>query len=78
MVAESGRCPTCRRWAGVRRVAEDGVSVLLDPAQPRGACTEGPWHGTLRGPRNACGQWVAWLVPPANEDPTKPRATNPA
>lgn len=71
MVAENGRCPTCRRWAGARRIGEDGVSVLLDPAQPRGTCTEGPWHGTLRGPRNACGQWVAWLEPPAASAPPR-------
>lgn len=71
MLAERGRCPTCRRWAGVRHIADDGENVLLDPAQPRGACTEGPWHGTLRGPRNACGQWVAWLPRPAEGDPPR-------
>jgi len=34
--------------------------VELNPQHNRGLCTEGPWHGSLRGPRNACGQWLQW------------------
>ena len=45
-----------------RRLGRDGVSVELDPANSRGACNEGPWHGSLRGPRNACGQWLRWVA----------------
>ncbi|MBC9071251.1 hypothetical protein IAI53_04685 [Thauera sp. CAU 1555] len=59
--AETGRCPTCKRWGGVREHAGDGATVLPDPQRLRGPCVEGPWHGSLRGPRNACGQWVCWL-----------------
>ncbi len=60
--AEPGRCPTCRRWGGLRELAADGSTRLPDPAQLRGPCQEGPWHGSLRGPRNACGQWVDWTA----------------
>lgn len=59
-IAELRRCPTCNRWGGKRRLGADGTSVELDPADNRGACNEGPWHGSLRGPRNACGQWLQW------------------
>lgn len=61
-VAELRRCPTCKRWGGRRTVGEDGVTVHLHPTEQRGACNEGPWHGSLRGPRNACGQWLHWLA----------------
>lgn len=67
--AETGRCPTCKRWGGVRIRAEDGTTLLPDPQRLNGPCLEGPWHGNLRGPRNACGQWIDWLAakpPPAD------------
>ncbi|AWI74999.1 hypothetical protein CEW83_06975 [Parazoarcus communis] len=60
-IAELRRCPTCQRWDGTRQLAADGSTVELDPANNRGKCTEGPWHGSLRGPRNACGQWLQWI-----------------
>ena len=62
LIAELRRCPTCNRWGGERRLGGDGISVELNPANSRGACNEGPWHGTLRGPRNACGQWLRWAA----------------
>ncbi|ENO95792.1 hypothetical protein C667_17251 [Thauera phenylacetica B4P] len=55
----------------------DGSTVELDPAAPRGPCQEGPWHGSLRGPRNACGQWLRWseIVPEtADQSPPSPPA----
>lgn len=71
-LAELRRCPTCQRWAGERTLGADGFSVELNPDNSRGQCTEGPWHGSMRGPRNACGQWVQWeriaLPPPAGDD----------
>lgn len=76
-VAELRRCPTCDRWGGWRRVGADGSTVELDPAAPRGPCQEGPWHGSLRGPRNACGQWLRWseIVPEtADQSPPSPPA----
>ncbi|THF63312.1 hypothetical protein [Pseudothauera rhizosphaerae] len=72
-IAEPKRCATCKRWGGVRELAPDGSTVLPDPARLRGPCIEGPWHGSLRGPRNACGQWVDWreaAPPPATDGET--------
>lgn len=62
LIAELRRCPTCNRWGGRRELDGDGVTVQLHPAEPRGPCNEGPWHGSLRGPRNACGQWLRWFA----------------
>lgn len=42
-------------------LAEDGSTVRIDPEDSRGTGNEGPWHGSLRGPRNACGQWLRWV-----------------
>lgn len=60
------RCISCNRWGGERTPGTTPGEVEYDSARDRGPCIEGPWHGTLRGPRNACGQWVLWvkLVPP--------------
>ncbi|ATE59576.1 hypothetical protein [Thauera sinica] len=67
-VGELRRCPTCNRWGGERRIGEDGRTVHLNPANSRGPCNEGPWHGSLRGPRNACGQWLQWTeIKPCND-----------
>ena len=67
-LAAPRRCPSCERWGGVRRLGADGVAIQLDPANTLGRCNEGPWHGSLRGPRNACGQWKPWLeIAPAAE-----------
>ncbi|HRD34982.1 MAG TPA: hypothetical protein PLR02_12080 [Rhodocyclaceae bacterium] len=71
-VGEIGRCTTCNRWGGRRRVGEDGHTVLLDPTRPRGPCVRGPWHGSLRGPRNACGYWLIW----AKLEPAGPPASS--
>lgn len=56
------RCLSCDRWGGTRRPGEAPGEVEYDEANPRGPCVEGPWHGSLRGPRNACGQWVLWVA----------------
>ena len=77
-VAELRRCPSCNRWGGWRRVGEDGSTVELHPTEQRGPCREGPWHGSLRGPRNACGQWLRWIeIVPATADqsPSPPEAS---
>jgi hypothetical protein len=36
--------------------------IEYDPENPKGECVEGPWHGSLRGVKNACGQWLLWQV----------------
>ncbi|MCK9987826.1 MAG: hypothetical protein AzoDbin1_04298 [Azoarcus sp.] len=57
--ADRKRCVSCKRWGGARKPgANPGEVEYEDDA--RGPCNEGPWHGTLRSPRNACGQWVMW------------------
>ena len=61
-VAELRRCPTCNRWGGKRDLDDDGITVHLHPTEQRGTCNEGPWHGSQRGPRNACGQWLRWTM----------------
>jgi hypothetical protein len=73
-VAELRRCPTCNRWGGKRDLDGDGVTVRLHPTEQRGACNEGPWHGSLRGPRNACGQWLQWIMIAAAADATTAQA----
>ncbi|THF66570.1 hypothetical protein E6C76_06990 [Pseudothauera nasutitermitis] len=70
MLAELRRCSTCRRWGGPRRADAEGNTLLPDDVpRPTGPCIEGPWHGSPRGPRNACGQWVFWLE---TETPREP------
>lgn len=61
LVGELRRCATCNRWGGERHIGDDGKTVHLNPVNPRGPCNEGPWHASLRGPRNACGQWLQWI-----------------
>ncbi|TXH85317.1 MAG: hypothetical protein E6Q80_09915 [Thauera aminoaromatica] len=59
-------------------MGEDGSTVELHPTEQRGPCREGPWHGSLRGPRNACGQWLRWIeIVPATADqsPSPPEAS---
>jgi len=74
-IAELRRCPTCNRWGGKRSLGADGFSVELDSEDNRGPCREGPWHGSPRGPRNACGQWLRWVeIRPADEAQKPPPA----
>lgn len=60
--AELRKCTTCNRWGGVRRAGAEPGTVELEDGNDRGPCMDGPWHGSPRGPRNACGQWVRWVV----------------
>jgi hypothetical protein len=64
--ADRKRCVSCNRWGGARRPGAEPATVEYDEHQGKGPCVEGPWHGSLRGPRNACGQWIMWiaLTPP--------------
>lgn len=55
------RCISCNRWGGERRPGSGRGAVEYDEANARGLCIEGPWHGTLRGPTNACGRWIVWV-----------------
>lgn len=55
------KCLSCQRWVGERSLSADRLSIGHDP-DVRGICNGGPWHGTLREPRNACGRWVVWAA----------------
>ncbi len=59
--ADARRCCTCQRWHGPRVVATEAGKVLFEHDEVRGECFEGPWHGTPRSLRNACGRWFQWL-----------------
>ena len=59
VIAALGRCPTCLRWNGPRRVNSIG-DTLLPGADAQGMCCGGPWRGLMRGARNACGHWRDW------------------
>lgn len=74
-VAAWRRCPTCDRWGGARRLDESGTQVEIGDDdgndEVRGLCNGGPWHDSLRGPRNACGRWLCWqavVAGPASPD----------
>ncbi len=59
---ERKRCLSCNRWGGARRPGAVPGTIEYDEDADKGPCVEGPWHGSLRGPRNACGQWVPWMM----------------
>lgn len=62
LAADIRRCCTCQRWAGPRWVGVKAGSVCFEHAAVHGLCTDGPWHGSPRSLRNACGRWVQWLA----------------
>lgn len=69
---ERRRCLSCNRWAGARTLGPEPETVAYDEDNDRGDCQDGPWHGTNRGPRNACGQWLRWAaLGPAPDDTSK-------
>lgn len=63
------RCPTCDRWGGERKWDAALGAVVVSDDKVRGVCQGGPWHGTLRGIRNACGRWLVWAVVPEAQRP---------
>lgn len=71
--AHDKRCLSCKRWGGARRPGAEPDTVEYEEGAS-GLCNEGPWHGSLRRARNACGQWVRW----AALDPQTPPAPPPA
>lgn len=64
------KCLTCQRWSGWREPDALHDSITYDASRQLGECVEGPWHGSLRSVRNACGRWVVWekLVNSASPD----------
>lgn len=65
--ADLKKCLSCQRWGGGRRLAAEPGMIEFDESEPKGLCNEGPWHGSLRSVRNACGRWQRWeaLTPEA-------------
>jgi len=60
--AAARRCTSCNRWGGEREADVATDQVLFSPSNDRGPCIEGPWDGTLRSSRNACGRWLKWVA----------------
>lgn len=60
------RCATCDRWAGPRSPAgpvesgEMSGAVAIGSETDIGLCIGGPWDGSERRARSACGQWLLW------------------
>ena len=69
------RCATCQRWAGLRSPGAEAGTVELQSESETGLCTGGPWDGTERRVRSACGHWVIWPAL-ANTTPTTPDTGN--
>lgn len=56
------RCASCQRWGGSRQVGGEPETVEIQHEGVVGPCQGGPWDGTERRIRNACGRWTRWLV----------------
>lgn len=62
LAADLRRCCTCHRWDGPRRVGLEAGTVCFPDGEALGRCVDGPWDGSQRNLRNACGRWVQWLA----------------
>ncbi len=60
--ADARRCCTCQRWDGPRHVGLEVDTVRFEHDAVLGQCVDGPWHGSKRNLRNACGRWHQWLA----------------
>lgn len=56
------RCGSCERWSGERQPGDDGRSVLVAAETSVGLCRGGPWDGSDRRARSACGHWQCWAA----------------
>lgn len=54
------RCASCERWSGPRQVGATADTVAIASEQETGLCNGGPWHGSERRARAACGRWTCW------------------
>lgn len=62
------RCASCERWSGFRRVGNAPETVEIEDERAVGLCRGGPWDGSERRARSACGRWVRWLMLADAED----------
>ncbi|MCP5268940.1 MAG: hypothetical protein H6943_07875 [Zoogloeaceae bacterium] len=56
------RCATCDRWSGPRTPGTPPDSVDLASESDTGRCVGGPWDGSERRVRSACGHWILWQM----------------
>ena len=56
------RCASCNRWSGPRAIGALPQTVEIDSELSTGLCVDGPWNGSERRARSACGQWTVWLA----------------
>jgi hypothetical protein len=61
------RCASCERWSGPRQSGEQAGTVLIESETVEGLCQGGPWDGSERRARSACGHWVRWSALPATD-----------
>ena len=61
------RCASCERWSGVRQCNSTVDSVLIEAETAIGLCCGGPWDGSERRARSACGHWLRWHALAAQE-----------
>jgi len=58
---ERKRCASCQRWSGLRYPGQTPDIVLIESETSTGLCQGGPWNGSERRARSACGHWQCWL-----------------
>lgn len=66
------RCASCQRWSGLRQAGETPEFVLIEAETSTGLCQGGPWDGSERRARSACGHWRSWLGGDAADDESAP------
>lgn len=54
------RCATCQRWSGQRQPGAMPGQVIIESELIEGLCQGGPWDGSERRARSACGHWQCW------------------
>ena len=54
------RCASCQRWSGPRYPTMASDVVLIESETSTGICQGGPWDGSERRARSACGHWQCW------------------
>jgi hypothetical protein len=58
------RCASCERWSGFRQAGSTPDYVLIEAETSTGLCQGGPWDGSERRARSACGHWRCWSPSP--------------
>jgi hypothetical protein len=58
------RCASCERWSGSRQIGVQPETVQIEDERALGLCQGGPWDGSERRARSACGRWTRWLALP--------------